>query len=47
VTYADKLVDSAIERIRTFAAANPRNAESQMAVDALCDVAAFVVKREK
>ena len=47
VTYADKLVDMAIERVRQFAAENPRSAESQRAINALCDIAAFVVKREK
>lgn len=47
VTYAHKLVDTAVERIRKFAADCPRSAVSQQAVDALCDIAAFVAKREK
>ncbi len=47
VTYADKLTESAVERIRRFAATNPRDAESQKAVEALGAIAAFVVKREK
>jgi len=47
IAYADKMVNSATERIRDFADTNPRSEESQKAVDALCEIAAFVVKREK
>ena len=47
VTYADKLVDTAIERVRNFAATHLRSAESQLAINAMCEIAAFVVKREK
>ena len=47
IAYADKLVRSATERIQRFAQINPRNEESQKAIDALCAIAAFVVKREK
>ena len=47
IAYADNLAESAAERIRRFAASNPRSPESQKAVDALCSIAAFVVQREK
>jgi len=47
IAYADKMVNSATERIQHFAETNPRSEESQKAIDALCAIAAFVVKREK
>ena len=47
ITYADKMVNSATERIQRFAESNPRSADSQKAIDALATIAAFVVQREK
>lgn len=47
IAYSDNLADSAVERIRHFAATHPRSPESHKAVDALCTIAAYIVKREK
>ncbi|MCL2624097.1 MAG: polyprenyl synthetase family protein [Planctomycetaceae bacterium] len=47
MAYAENLTNSAAERIRRFAAANPRSPESQEAADALVVIADFVVKRVK
>ena len=47
MAYADNLANSAAERVRRFADAHPCTPESQKAVDALCTIAAFIVKREK
>jgi octaprenyl-diphosphate synthase len=47
MTYADKMANSAVERIQHFAETNPRSRESQQAIDALATIATFVVKREK
>ena len=47
MAFADKMTNSAMERIQQFAETNPRNTESQKAIDALTTIAAFVVQREK
>ena len=47
IAYADKMANTATERIQDFVETNPRSEESRKAVDALCAIAAFVVKREK
>ena len=47
MAYADKVANSAVERIRQFADTNPRSVESQKAIEALDTIAAFVVKRER